>query len=266
MEQRENHLYRLFVTGASFALFGLGGLILGLGVIPILLLLPGGAGRRRRRIRALVQRSFRLFVEFMHGLGGLSYEFHGREKLGRPGQLIVANHPTLIDVVLIVAFTPTPTCVVKAALFQNPYMRLVLKAAGYIPNFPIDEMIERSSDALRDGECLVMFPEGTRSRPGEPLVFNRGTAAVAVRAARVLTPVYITCDPIFLTKGRPWYRVPARRPHLTVRVGDDLDLSPYRDMPPPKASRELNSSLLAHYTQRLAIARGYNGPHHESEA
>jgi 1-acyl-sn-glycerol-3-phosphate acyltransferase len=40
-----------------------------------------------------------------------------------------------------------------------------------------------------------MFPEGTRSRPGQPLVFQRGAANVAVRAARVATPVYIHCDP-----------------------------------------------------------------------
>jgi 1-acyl-sn-glycerol-3-phosphate acyltransferase len=269
MEQRDTVLsrfYRLWVTGASFALFGIGGLILGLLVIPVLLLLPGGAERRRNRIRTLVQLAFRFFVEFMHGLRGLSYEIHGQERLGRPGQLVIANHPTLIDVVLIIAFTPMPGCVVKAALFRNPYMRRVLQAAGYIPNSPTDTMIERASAALQGGECLVMFPEGTRSRPGEPLVFHRGTAAVAVRAARVLTPVYIRCEPIFLTKGTPWYRIPPRRPHLTVEVGDDIDLSVYHDNPPPRASRQLNDWLLAHYTERLAGARGYNGTRREREA
>jgi 1-acyl-sn-glycerol-3-phosphate acyltransferase len=124
-------------------------------------------------------------------------------------------------------------------------------------------MIERASAALQEGECLVMFPEGTRSRPGEPMVFNRGTAAVALRAAQVLTPVYIRCEPIFLTKGTPWYRVPPRRPHLTVAVGEDIDLSVYRDMAPPKASRQLNGWLLAHYTERLAGAGGYNGTHRQ---
>ncbi len=136
MEQRETVFYRILATGACFALFGLGGLILGLLVLPVLLVLPGGAERRRARMRGLVQLAFRLFVEIMNGLRAISYEIHGRERLGRPGQLIIANHPTLIDVVLIVAFTPAPTCVVKAALFRNPFMRRVLRAAGYIPNQP----------------------------------------------------------------------------------------------------------------------------------
>jgi 1-acyl-sn-glycerol-3-phosphate acyltransferase len=259
MKCREIHPYRLIVTGASFVLFGLGGLVLGLVVIPVLMLLPGGPELRRSRIRRLVQRSFRLFMTLMNGSRVLSFEIHGQEKLGRPGQLVIANHPTLIDVVMIVAYTPVANCVIKADLLRNPYMRLVLKAAGYIPNYPVDSMIESASDALRAGECLVMFPEGTRSRPGEPIAFNRGAAAVAARAARVLTPVYITCEPMFLTKGAPWYRLPARAPRLEVWVGDDLDLSPYRDVPPPRASRELNASLQGHYAQRLAMPRGYNG-------
>ena len=109
MGDRETYLWRIVVTGACFALFGLGGLVLGLLVLPMLLLLPGDAARRRTRTRRLVQRSFRSFVAVMSALRGLRYRFEGRERLGRPGQLIIANHPTLVDVVFIVAFTPAPS-------------------------------------------------------------------------------------------------------------------------------------------------------------
>ena len=259
MEPRSTRWNRLCATAASFTLFGLGGLLLGLIVIPILIVLPGGPSRRRLRSRALVQRSFLLFMRFMRVSGVLDFDFRRTQGLGRPGQLIVANHPTLIDVVMILAYTPIATCVVKASLMRNVFMRVVLRAAGFIPNVPVDEMIERAAAALDDGECLVMFPEGTRSRPGESLVFNRGAAAVAVRAAKALTPVFITCEPSLLAKGVPWYRVPDRQPLLIAWVGDDLDLSRYREMPAPRASRELNAALQALYAQGLAIGRGYNG-------
>lgn len=259
MERRETHLWRIAVTGTCFTLFGLGGLILGLLVFPAMMLLPGDAARRRARTRGLVQRAFRLFVHVMNGGGGISYEIQGRERLGRPGQLIIANHPTLVDVVLIVAFTPAPACVVKVALFHNPFTRRVVQAAGYISNSPTDEMIERSAAALRADDCLVMFPEGTRTRPGQPFAFNRGAASVALRAARVLTPVYIRCEPVVLPKGDSWYKVPPRRPHFTLEVGDDIDLAPYRALPPPKASRQLNAWLQDHYAARLGTSGGYNG-------
>jgi 1-acyl-sn-glycerol-3-phosphate acyltransferase len=259
MEKRETYLWRIVVTGTCFTLFGLGGLFLGLLVFPALMLLPGDPARRRTRTRGLVQRAFRLFVYVMVGGGGISYEIRGRERLGRPGQLIIANHPTLLDVVLIVAFTPAPACVVKAALFRNPFTRRVVEAAGYISNSPTDEMIERSAEALRTGDALVMFPEGTRTRPGQPFYFNRGAASLAVHAARILTPVYIRCEPVFLSKGDSWYQVPPRRPHFTIEVGDDIDLATYRGLQPPKASRQLNAWLLEHYTARLGTSGGYNG-------
>jgi len=260
MVRRQTYFWRIFVTGICFALFGIGGLILGLLVLPVLLLLPGGPVRRRTRTRALVQRAFRLFVATMSGLRGIHYEFRGAERLGRPGQLIIANHPTLIDVVLIVAFTPAPACVVKAALFANPFTRHVVRAAGYISNSPTDAMIEGAVRALRSGDSLVMFPEGTRTRPGQAMHFHRGVARVAVEGASVLTPIYISVDQPFLHKSQPWYRAPPRRPRLVVEVGGDIDLEVYRHGQAPRASRQLNQWLLAHYERELGSCRGYNAP------
>jgi hypothetical protein len=80
-----------------------------------------------------------------------------------------------------------------------------------------------------------------------------------VRAADVLTPVYIRCEPLVLPKFVPWYRVPSQRPHFTLEVGEDIDLAAYRGLPPPRASRLLNDWLLGHYTERLATSGGYNG-------
>ncbi len=260
MVQRLTHFWRILATGICFVLFGIGGLTLGLLVFPVVLLLPGGVDRRRARTRGLVQRAFRIFVAIISGLGALSYEFHGRERLGRRGQLVIANHPTLIDVVFIVAFTAAPACVVKEAMFVNPFTRRVIRAAGYISNAPTDSMIESAVTALRSGDALVMFPEGTRTRPGQPMEFHRGVASVAVEGAAVLTPVYISVDQPFLHKTQPWYRAPPRRPHFTIRVGADIDLEPYRGQPPPKGSRRLNEWLVAHYEQELASCRGgYNG-------
>jgi len=258
MGERQTYLWRILVTGTCFVLFGIGGLILGLLVFPALLLWPGDSGRRRARTRALVQRSFRLFVTVMSGLGGIGYEFHGRERLGRPGQLILANHPTLVDVVFIVAFTPAPACVVKAALFANPFTRRVVQAAGYISNAPTEQMIEQSIAALQSGDCLVMFPEGTRTRSGQPMYFHRGTASIAVRGAAVLTPIFIRVDQPLLDKTLAWYQVPPRRPNIFLRVGDDVDLEPYRQSQSPRASRQLNAWLLEHYGQELKRTAGYN--------
>lgn len=254
MQSRSDYRpWRLVGTALSFAVFGLFGLLLGGIFFPVMRVLPLGAARRRALGARVVVRCFHGFVEFMRVVGVLTYSFDGRERLGRPGQLILANHPSLIDVVFLIGFTPRACCVVKAALWRNPFTGGVVNAAGYVPNFPTDAMIDGASERLRAGESMIMFPEGTRTRPGEPMQFHRGAAAVAVRAARVITPVFIAVEPPTLGKHEPWYRIPPRRPHFRLQVGDDIDPAPYQSGgSPPKAIRQLHADLLKTFLARLA--------------
>jgi 1-acyl-sn-glycerol-3-phosphate acyltransferase len=234
---------RLVGTGLWFLVFGLVTFVLGFVVLPIIRLLTPERSRRQRRSRAVLGAGMRSFIHGVNDLRFIDFEFVGREKLGQPGQLIVANHPTLIDVCFLLGFTPTASCIVKASHFRNPITRGAVIGAGYIPNAPTEDMIHAAEAALREGETLLMFPEGTRTVPGKPLAMQRGAANVALRAARVLTPVYISCEPSTLTKNLPWYRIPRSRPKWTLRVGDDIDLGAYRDAPLPIASRRLHADL-----------------------
>ena len=96
-KNRDAYYWRLLATAASFALFGLGGLCLRLLVFPLLGCLPGDALQHRQRARQTVSRLFWFFVRFMARTGVLTYDIQGAERLGRPGQMIIANHPSLID-------------------------------------------------------------------------------------------------------------------------------------------------------------------------
>ncbi|MBL8267641.1 lysophospholipid acyltransferase family protein [Steroidobacter sp.] len=245
-------LWRFFVTGFSFSLFGVGALVVGVVLLPIVKLIPASRDTKRRRARAVMSAALRFFIGVMHRGGGLTYEFHGRERLGRPGQMVVANHPSLIDVVFLLAFTPNAGCVVKQGLWRNPLTRWAVTLVEFIPNDQAASMIERAATALSEGQTLIFFPEGTRTRPNQPMVFHRGAANVALRGAALLTPVYIRCQPTTLTKAEPWYRIPPRRPHFSFAVGQDLDLSPYRNTPLPLASRALNEAMHRHFQQALA--------------
>jgi 1-acyl-sn-glycerol-3-phosphate acyltransferase len=247
-------LWRLFVTGFSFFLFGVGAFVVGALLLPVVKLIPASREVKRRRARAVMSAALRFFIGVMRWGGGLTYEFHGRERLSRPGQMIVANHPSLIDVVFLLAFVPTAGCVVKQGLWRNPLTRWAVTMVEFIPNDQAASMIEGAARALSEKQTLIFFPEGTRTRPRQPMVFHRGAANVALRAAAVVTPVYIRCQPTTLTKAEPWYRIPPRRPHFSLHVGEDLDLSRYRHAPLPSASRSFNDDLHRHFQQELTHA------------
>lgn len=94
-----NRLYRGVGTAVSFTAFGVGGLFIGLVIAPLLNLCVRDTERRHQLARRLIQACFRGFINLMKGLGVLDYRFSNPERLKRPGLLVIANHPSLIDVI-----------------------------------------------------------------------------------------------------------------------------------------------------------------------
>jgi len=244
--------WRWLATAISFVLFGLGGVLLRVCVFPLLTLLPGDTLTHRRRARALVSWSFYAHVRFMQYSGVLSWEVQNVQRLGRPGQMIIANHPSLIDVVVLIALIRDANCVVKQSLFDNPFTRGPVRACGYISNDASPQMLDEAAAVLQAGQCLIIFPEGTRTAPDHMPQFHRGAAAIALRGAQVITPVVITVTPSTLSKAQPWYRIPCRRFHFCLRVGEDIDPKPFvAHHSLPMASRRLNAHLHHYFIQEL---------------
>ena len=245
MLARAGRVWRVFATGLSFALFGIGGLILRVIVFPLLSLCVRAPEVRRHAARGAVRVSFRAFVGIMRMLGVLRYEVHGLDKLDRAGQLILANHPTLIDTVFLIAFVRNADCIVKGTLSNNPFMRGPIRAAGYICNDRGPELVEDCIASLRAGGNLIVFPEGTRTPPCGAATFKRGAANIAVRGMRAVTPVVIQCDPPTLGKGDKWWQVPPRQARFCIDVKDDIAVELFRhdDVPEVVAARRLTEYL-----------------------
>jgi len=217
---------RALSAGAGFVLFGVGSLVLVLLGFPLVRLATRDPERRVRRVRRLIERSFRVFVRSLVWLGAISVSFEGRERLASRGPLLViANHPSLIDVCLLVSWMPDADCVVKREAWSNPFLRGVVRAADYIPNDGGEALIETCVQRLHAGGKLLLFPEGTRSHKGELRSFKRGAARVALQAGCPVLLVDIDCRPPFLGKGDPWYQAPARLPCYTVTVHEPIAIA-----------------------------------------
>ena len=237
--------WRLLATAFSFVLFAIGALLLAILLAPLIRLLPWPEQRRRQLARRSIQRWVRFYVWIMCTLGLLTVEFEGEDALSQSGVLVVANHPTLLDAILLMAVMPNATFIMKAAMARNPFTCWIVSLAGYIPNDEVGvELVERAAAALRSGETLMIFPEGTRT-DGDELKLKRGAANIALAAACPLLPVVIDCQPMTLRKGEPWYHIPPAKPHFSLRVLPLMALDGVVDksQPPGLQARTLTAAL-----------------------
>jgi 1-acyl-sn-glycerol-3-phosphate acyltransferase len=245
--------WRWFVTAFSYFMFGLGGLLFTLLVVPTLYCLPGGAPARARRAKWLLHRLFQVYVRMIRWIGVLTYEIEGAEKL-HDARLILANHPSLLDVVFLISMVPNANCVVKGKLTKNFFTRGPVKAAGYIMNHEAADVIDAAADIMANGQALIIFPEGTRTDPERGMQLRRGAANVAIRTSSAITPVLIYCEPAGLTKKQRWYQVPKTRMHLRFLVMDKFSVDRYVAEPiPSRGARNLSADLLKYFIRELEV-------------
>lgn len=245
---RLNRIWRLLMTGLCFALFGLGGLLLSMVWFNLLLVVVRDKNRRRRIARRSIAASFRCFLTIAKTVGALDYRIDGADILrGERGCLVVANHPTLIDYVLLASVMPETDCLVKSQLLKNPFVSGVIRAADYLVNSQSDTLLSESRARLQRGDTILIFPEGTRSRPGEAMTLQRGAANIAVRCGSDLRIVAIRCSEHLLDKQSKWYDIPPNRPLFEVAARERVHIDKFYDattQEPALAARQLNRHLL----------------------
>ncbi|WP_339896800.1 lysophospholipid acyltransferase family protein [uncultured Gilvimarinus sp.] len=251
---RLDRCWRVAATGFCFSFFFAGGLLQSLLVFPVIYALPGAKDKKARRVRSLQQRTFAGFVQLMQLFGLIRVTLHNSELLAQsPGCLVVANHPTLIDVVILFAKLPQANCVVKGELWRNRYLKGVMRAAGFISNDSGERLLRGCQQALSRDEAVLIFPEGSRTAAGKAPSFKRGFANIAVRTGAPILTTFITCNPLTLTKGAPWYRIPPRRAEINIYFAELLQpqtlVDDFEDK--PRAARLLTRHLESYFEEGL---------------
>lgn len=256
--QHINYAWRMFGTAVGFGSFGVGGLVMAGVASPCIRLMYQDDKKRITAMQKLIKYSFRAFIELFTMMGVMRYEINGLDKLANSrSEIVIANHPTLLDVVMLIAFMPQANCVVKEELWKNPFLSSPVKNAGYIQNQGSLDFVEQCVKRLQEPNApsLIIFPEGTRTKKGELLnEFARGTANIALRAGVSIRPVLIRCTPTTLTKNEKWYSIPKRAFVLQLDVLDKIDIDKVLPNiePTPKGARQMTAWLYHFFEQELS--------------
>jgi 1-acyl-sn-glycerol-3-phosphate acyltransferase len=237
---------RLFFKPFCFFLFGIGAFLLGAIVYPIILVVVRDRVALRKASRRLVGGAFSLFVGLMRFLGLIQVEFENGEALRESrGFIIAANHPSLIDVVILASLIPQADCIVKQALWDTPLMRWIVRRS-YIPNsLEFQKTAELCHASFAEGNSLIVFPEGTRTKEGELPRLRRGAARIALCTGRDILPVRIsTSDARGLRKGDPFMCLSKEGPvRFSIRVMPPIRVEEYAALEPAIGARALTKHL-----------------------
>ena len=181
-------------------------------------LLPRATGRRLGR--AAIAAGYRSFWFGLRLVGMMRLHSEVLDALrNEPGLIVVANHPSMLDAMMLVARLPHSACIMKASLMRNPFLAPGARLARYIRNDSAYGLVQLAVDDLREGGQLVMFPEGTRTTVPPVNPFHRGVTVIAKRAGAPIQTVFIDAHSPYLCKGWPLWRLPPLPVVFSVRLG-----------------------------------------------
>lgn len=229
----------------AFAMIaGLGALaVLCLAWLPFAMLLTPLLPRRIGRPlgRVVISRGFRAYLRFLELACASRFDLAELDRLRDAGPLVVAaNHPSLLDAVMIVSRLPNAVCVMKASLLDNILFGAAARLAGYIRNDAPLEMILGARGELERGAQVVIFPEGTRT---SRFPIDRCQPAAGLMAQRAKVPVQtllIDFSTPYLGKAWPLFRPPVLPLSCRIRLG--------RRFPPPNDAALFAAELEAYFS------------------
>ena len=144
--------------------------------------------------RLTVKTWSRLALFGLKWIAGVSYRIEGAENIPHEGALIAANHQSMWETIALYAIAPKPVMILKQELTRIPVYGWWARAAG---NITIDRKggakalraMARAAKAHAEvGHQVIIFPEGTRSAPGERPRFQPGVAGIYVAAEAPCVP------------------------------------------------------------------------------
>ncbi|MCL2243190.1 MAG: 1-acyl-sn-glycerol-3-phosphate acyltransferase [Treponema sp.] len=159
-------------------------------------------------------------------------------------KIIVANHPSLLDVVMLLSLIPNADCIVNAYLKRNVLTGIVLQLY-ILGSRDLDDILNSCTESLNQGNCLIIFPEGTRTPRGGRNILKKGAARIALTSGCGIIPIHIGgTDKFGLGKKDPITGFnPQERYIYRLTMLPEIRAEKYMPLPAPAAARALTNEI-----------------------
>jgi len=178
-----------FIRSLLFNIYLFGGT--GIIAFILLVLLPFSAHEMRKGSQLWT----RYVMWGMRWITGIRYEVRGLENLPESGAIIACKHQSAWDTAIFVLLRLNTAYILKKELTKIPFYGWYVNRSGHISvdrsagASALKNMVKDVKTALGKGRNVVIFPEGTRSNPGEPGEYQPGVAAIYTQTKLPIVPV-----------------------------------------------------------------------------
>lgn len=208
---------------------------------------------RARKLQAIMRRAFTLMHDTLRVCGLMNFNpRHVQGQLPDGPAVLVANHPTLVDVTSTLAAFPDVTTVVKPNLFKRFWFRGLLTDARFFCGATgasgLGALIEDAAERIGEGFRVLIFPEGTRSPEFGLHAFSRTAFEVSCRTGAPIVPIVVTCTPVWLSKEHPILDFPKGAAQFNLQV-----LAPIDPADHGSSSRRLRDVVERVFRQHLGV-------------
>lgn len=158
-------------------------------------------------------------------------------------KVIVATHPSFIDIVILIGLIPRTTCFVKQELTKNPLLSNIIKSIFISNDVEIEELKKESKTMLDLGFNVVIFPSGTRHRNEEHPKLKKGASLIAINSHKNIVPVKMYSDGEFMFIHKPIYDVDKKRVEFYVEKLEEIDVTPFLEMDDIESKKTLTKEI-----------------------
>ncbi len=219
--RRTIHILKVVLTLVVYGVLGPFGY---LGFLLLSLLPAKDEARRAKVFQAAIFRGFRLMHDWLRLIRVIHYQPRAIEgELPAGPCLLVANHPMLTDVTVVMSALRDVVTLIRETTFNIWWAKPLLSAAGQISS-PLSaggvaEMNQEIAKRFDQGFRVLAFPEGQRSFPDGTLRgFSRAPFEAAFAAGVPVVPIVIGGSPAWLKKKQGFFNPLPELPHFHLKI------------------------------------------------
>lgn len=155
----------------------------------------------------ILQKSWQIFIKLISAAKIIKVKVENLNKLQSiQSSIIVANHLSFIDVVILISIIPKTTCFVAKKAAENFLFKNIIKSIFLPSGLEISDLKTKTKSMLDKGYNVLIFPSGTRHKISEKPKLKKGAALIAINAHKDIVPVKINIDREFLQAGVSIYK------------------------------------------------------------